>query len=79
MKTLEEFVKEVQASKELEDALKQIKDKASLEAFLRENGCEATVEQFAKAMQSGDEGEIDDDAAASVAGGVWKLVAWLFD
>ena len=79
MKTAEEFVKEINASEELQSARKEIGDKAGLEAFLKANECGATAEQFAKVMQSREEGEIDDNAAEAASGGVWKLVAWLFD
>ena len=69
MKTIEEFVKEINRSKELQKAFGEIKDQASLEAFLKEHGCDATADEFAKFVQSNSEGEISDEAAQGVAGG----------
>ena len=69
MKTLEEFVKEINASEELKKEILALEDQASLEAFLKKNGCSATVEEFLGAMAPA-EGELADDDAKSVAGGV---------
>ena len=69
MKTLEAFVKEVGASKELQKELFALEDVASLEAFLKKNGCNATAEEFVKAMAPA-EGELTDDDAKAVAGGI---------
>ena len=69
MKTLEEFVKEINASEELKKEILALEDQASLEAFLKKNGCNATAEEFVKAMTPA-EGELSDNDAGSVAGGV---------
>ena len=71
MKTLEELVKEINASEELQKTISQIKDKTGLIDFLKEQGCEASVDDFAKTIKSQGEGEIGDDVAATIAGGEW--------
>ena len=71
MKTAEEFVKELHASKELTASLKKIKDDDALEAFLKRNGCGASAKEFTDFMRSLEEGELTDDSAAAVAGGGW--------
>ena len=70
MKTIEEFLKEVAASKELQDELKAIESKDTLAAFLKKNNCGATVEEFAEFIKSNTEGEISDSNAESAAGGL---------
>ena len=79
MKSLEEFVKELNASKELQKEFAEIKDKAALEAFLKAHGCDATADEFAKFVASATEGEISDDAAGDVAGGCTYLLPLLKD
>lgn len=77
MKTIEEFVKEIGGSKELQKAVGEIKDKASLTAFLKANDCDATAEDFVKFVKSNSEGELSDDAAGEVAGGIYfPRVPW---
>ena len=71
MKTVEEFVKEINSSEKLQKELAEIKDKASLEVFLQKNGCGATAEEFAKFVAKSDEGEISDETAGEIAGGIW--------
>ena len=81
MKTIEELYKEINASEELKKAVSEIKDKTALADFLKEHGCEVSVDEFAKYIKSQNEGEIDDDAAASAAGGIhgWQhIFMWLF-
>ena len=81
MKTIQDFIKEIQGSAELQAALKAIKDKDALAAFLKEQGVDGTVEQFAEAIKSkvGAEGELSDDDAEAVAGGTFvQFVKWLF-
>ena len=70
MKTVEEFAKEIIGSAELQKELMALKDKASLEEFLKKNDCEATVEEFVKFIQANGDGEIDDNVAGQIAGGV---------
>ena len=76
MKTIEEFIKEIQGSAELQAALKEIKDKDALAEFLKKNDVNATVEEFAKAVKSKAEGELPDSDAEAVAGGRWD---WFCD
>ena len=73
MKTAEEFVKEINESKELQKAIGEIKDKASFEAFLKDHDCDATADEFVKFVKSHAEGEIGDETAESITGGwgVW--------
>ncbi|MBQ9383338.1 MAG: hypothetical protein IJT87_03805 [Ruminiclostridium sp.] len=77
MKTIEEFIKEIEGSAELQAALKAIKDKDALEAFLKKNDVDGTVEDFIKAVEAKAEaeGELSDDAVEAVAGG--SLWDWL--
>ncbi len=81
MKTIQDFIKEIEGSAELQAALKEIKDKDALAAFLKKYDVEGTVEDFGKALKSKAEaeGEITDDAAEAVAGGDFVgFVKWLF-
>ena len=81
MKTIEEFIKEIQGSAELQAALNAIKDKDALAAFLKKNDVDGTVEDFGKAIKAKTEaeGELADDAAEAVAGGTFvDFVKWLF-
>ena len=48
MKTLEEFVKEINDSKELQDEIRGLKDAEGLEEFLKRHACDAKVEEFLK-------------------------------
>ena len=82
MKTIEEFIKEIESSETLKNELKEVKDKDALAAILKKNDVDGTVEDFGKAVQAkaGAEGKISDDAAEAVAGG-WSLKGffmWLF-
>lgn len=70
MKTIEELYKEINESEELKKTLSEIKDKASMADFLKEHGCELSVDEFAKFVKSQSEGEIGDDIATAVAGGI---------
>ena len=72
MKTVQDFIKEIEGSAELQAALKEIKDKDALAAFLKKNDVDGTVEDFGKAIQAKAEaeGEISDDSAEAVAGGI---------
>ena len=81
MKTIEELMKEINASEDLKKALSKIKDKEALAEFLKQHGCEASVEEFARFIKAQGEGEIGDDEAASVSGGFhgWNhIFEWLF-
>lgn len=71
MKTIEEFIKEIEGSADLQNDLKAIKDKDAFISFLKKNDVDGTVEDFGKAIQAkaGAEGAISDEAAEAVAGG----------
>ena len=77
MKTIQDFIKEIEGSAALQDELKAIKDKDALAEFLKKNDIDGTVEDFGKAIKSKAEaeGEITDDAAEAVAGG--GFVGWI--
>ena len=68
MKTVEEFYKEIMASKELREELKKASDEM-MEAFLKQHGCNADAKEFMAFVRAQSEGTIDDDAAATIAGG----------
>ena len=78
MKTIQDFIKEIEGSAALQDELKAIKDKDALAEFLKKNDIDGTVEDFGKALKSKAEaeGEITDDAAEAVAGGGWFGDLW---
>ena len=81
MKTIEEFIKEIESSETLKNELKAIKDKDALADFLKKNGVTPSVEEFVKTFKAKTEaeGEIDDDAVEAVAGGGivdWFLGLW---
>ena len=78
MKTIQEFIMDIQGSAELQAALNAIKDKDALAAFLKEKNVDGTVEQFAEALKAvaGTEGELSDEAAENVAGGGWLIDAF---
>ena len=69
MKTMEEFYREITASKELREELRATTDK-TLGAFLKKYGCEADPKEFMVFLRSHSEGELEDADAETVAGGV---------
>ena len=73
MKTIQDFIKEIEGSAALQDELKAIEDRDAAAAFLKKNDVDGTVEDFGKALMALSEGEISDNAAESAAGG------WLID
>lgn len=73
MKTIQDFIKEIEGSAALQDELKAIEDKDAAAAFLKKYDCGGTAEEFGKALLALSEGEISDNAAESAAGG------WLID
>ena len=68
MKTVEELYKDIVASKELQEELKTVLYE-TLGDFLAKHGCEATAQEFVAFVRAQSEGPIDDDAAATIAGG----------
>ncbi len=71
MKTMNEFIKELTAKKELQEEMSKIKNNDELAAFLKANDCEATPEEFSALVEIArdSEGEISDELAEAVAGG----------
>ena len=71
MKTIEEFLKEIEGSEELKKEYDNITDDAGLDAFLKKLDCEATADEFIKYIDdyAGTEGVISDDAVEDIAGG----------
>lgn len=79
MKTLEQFLKEIEASGELQKELKNLKDKDAANAFLKKHGCSATAEELAAFLRSKNkdgQGELSDEEASSVSGGVWMDIGF---
>ncbi len=78
MKTIEEFIRQIEGSADLRDELKAVGDRDALAAFLGRYDVEGTAEDFGKAVQAkaGAEGELSDDNAEAVAGGRewWKVL-----
>ncbi len=72
MKTIQDFIKEIEGSAAFQDELKAIKDKDALAEFLKKNDVEGTVEDFGKALKVQSEGEMTDNDAEAVAGGRWE-------
>ena len=72
MKTIEEFIKEIEGSEALQKELEVIEDKDAAAAFLKKYDCGGTAEEFGKALMALSEGEISDNAAESAAGG-WHI------
>lgn len=72
MKTIEAFLREIEETAPLQDELKAIQDMDALAAFLKKYDVSGTVEDFAKALnpKAESEGEISDDDADAVAGGI---------
>ena len=86
MKTLKDLIREIETSEKLREDLKNLKDKDAVDAFLKERNCSATAEELAeylKSQKNDSEGELSDDDASSVSGGVWAMTyygwMWLDD
>lgn len=87
MKTLGEFIKEIEASKELQKELKNVENKEAAEVFLKKHDCGATAKELAEFIKSQVKdiqgGELSDDEASSVAGGVYFMIdgksTWFVD
>lgn len=78
MKTLNEFIKEITASKELQEEIKTFKNSDELNAFFKAHDCDATAEDYGaliNLVEKG-EGELPDDLAEAVAGGFpWEILS----
>lgn len=71
MKTIEELYNEISESIALQEELKAASDEM-LEAFLKQHGCDASVKDFTAFVRSQSEGEIEDEAVETIAGGVYS-------
>ena len=74
MKTLDEFIKEINDSKELQEELKNTRDVDAANAFLKKHDCAATADELAEYIRSqknDGQGELSDDEVSEVAGGFW--------
>ena len=69
MKTLAEFIKEIEASRELQEELKAASGEM-LDEFLKQHDCGADAKEFTAFLSAGHEGEIEDADAAAAAGGL---------
>ena len=71
MKTIEEFIKEIESSDAFKSELRAIKDKDALADFLKKYDVSGTAEEFAEAFKAKyeAEGEIGDNDAEAAAGG----------
>jgi hypothetical protein len=70
MKTIEEFIREIESSEELQNELKEINSKEAADEFLKKHDCGATAGEFGKALNARSEGALDDDLSESAAGGL---------
>ena len=68
MTTIQDFYKELTASKELQEELKALTEE-TLGKFLKKHNCKATAKEFSDYAQSQQEGEIQDDDAQAASGG----------
>ena len=75
MKTVEEFIKEIESSEALQNELKALKNNDELDAFLKKYNCGASVKEYMDYVASLRDGEIGDEDAGTVAGGGW--MDWL--
>ena len=76
MKTINEFIKEIEDSEALQKEFEAIKDKDAAAAFLKKYDVDATVKDFADAITP--EGEITDDESTAAAGGVITAAGWKY-
>lgn len=75
MKTIEEFIKEIESSETLQNELKAVKDKDAFAELLKKYDCDFDAEKFEAAIKSVTEGEVSDSEAEKVAGGFpWEVL-----
>ena len=76
MKTIDEFIKEIEGSKAIQKELKAVKDKEALAELLKKYDVDGTVDDFGKAVKAKAEGAISDNDAEAVAGGsvTWEYL-----
>ena len=72
MKTIQDFIKEIEGSAELQAELDAIKDDGALAAFLKEHDVDGTAEQLLETVKAkmNEEGELSDEEAEATAGGL---------
>ena len=70
LKTVEEFIDEIKGSESLQNEIRSIKNDDELAAFLKKYDCGASVKEYADYITALSEGEIGDDEAENVAGGL---------
>ena len=75
MKTLEEFVKEINRSEQLQEEFSKIKDIKAIEDFLKRNNCSATAGEFAEYIKN-KRGELSDEELSEVSGGLWIMTEY---
>ena len=86
MKTIEEFIKEIDDSKELQREFGTLKNKEAFTDFLEKYDVSGTADDFSNALMAkvkqklnleGREGELRDDEAEAVAGGFFcQYLEW---
>ena len=69
MKTIEEFIKQIEGSADLQNEINTVTDIEALSEFLKKYDVNGTVEDFTNSLKT--EGKISDDEAEAVAGGSW--------
>lgn len=69
MKTIEEFIREIESSEALQNEIKAITNDDEFAEFLKKHDCGASVKEYTDYVKSMSEGELDDDDAGNVAGG----------
>ena len=72
MKTAEEFYKEIAASKELQEEVNAL-EAGRLDVFLKKHDCAASAKEFMAFANSITEGELDDDGAEEISGGIFHM------
>ena len=69
MKTIEEFIREIESSEALQNEIKAITNDDEFAEFLKKHDCGASVKEYTDYVKSMSEGEISDDDAKAAAGG----------
>ena len=75
MKTIEEFIKELDASEALQEEITAVEDMNALGVFLKKYDIDASAGAFRDALKAKLEGELSDDDVEAVAGGASEISA----